>query len=221
MLGRRMKVVVRERPARRWRGDGETLLHDLAVGLWRWRVELAGAVVLVVAWRLLARGLGDVPAAVAVAALAAGVLVEPRSRRWLLEGLGRARVRRSWDHAVVDAGAAASPWRAPRVVSIARAPIGDVLRVRVQRGFSVAELEARCEQLAACLRVREVRVQREAGDGSLAQRRVGAARPVRRRAGAAVAQGRRGGAVAVGGRRRSGSMSTTRRWRSGWWSATC
>ena len=108
------------------------------------------------------------PAAVAVAALATGVLVEPRSRRWLLDGLGRARVRRSWDHAVVDAGAAASPWRAPRVVSIARAPIGEVLRVRVQRGFSVAELEARCEQLAACLRVREVRVQREAGDGSLA-----------------------------------------------------
>ena len=154
--------------------------------------------VVVVAQRLLARGLGDVPAAVAVAALATGVLVEPRSRRWLLDGLGRARVRRSWDHAVVDAGAAASPWRAPRVVSIAHAPIGDVLRVRVQRGFSVAELEARCEQLAACLRVREVRVQREAGDGSLASVVLVRRDPFARRAGAAVAQGRRGGAVAVG-----------------------
>ena len=57
---------------------------------------------------------------------------------------------------------------APRVVSVARVPAGDVLRVRVRRGQSVADLEARCEQLAACLRVREVRVQREARDGSLA-----------------------------------------------------
>jgi DNA segregation ATPase FtsK/SpoIIIE-like protein len=77
-------------------------------------------------------------------------------------------VRRSWDRAVIDAGAAAGPWRAPRVLSIERAPIGELLRVRVQRGFSVAELEARSEALAACLRVREVRLRREAGDGSLA-----------------------------------------------------
>jgi DNA segregation ATPase FtsK/SpoIIIE-like protein len=40
--------------------------------------------------------------------------------------------------------------------------------VRVPRGASVAELDARCEQLAACLRVREVRVSRDPADGALA-----------------------------------------------------
>src|SRR5437763_1169806 len=56
-----------------------------------------------------------------------------------------------------------------RVLRATRVPAGDVLRVRVLRGQSVGDLEARAEQLAACLRVREVRVQREPGDGAVAE----------------------------------------------------
>jgi hypothetical protein len=163
-----MKVVVHERRARRWRDGGEALLRDLVVGLWRWRVELAGVLVLLALDRLLASVTTELVAAGVAAALAGGALVMERSRAWLLNTLRGARVRRSWDRAVLDVGAAAGPWRAPRVLSIAHAPIGDVLRVRVQRGFSVAELEARSELLAACLRVRGVRVLRDPGNGSLA-----------------------------------------------------
>jgi hypothetical protein len=168
MLGRRMKVVVRERRTGHWRDGGEALLRDLAVGLWYWRVELAGVLALVALDRLLAAVVTELGAAAVVAALAGGALVMERSRVWLVDTFRAARVRRSWDRAVLDVGAAAGPWRAPRVLSIAHAPIGEVLRVRVQRGFSVSELEARSEPLAACLRVRGVRVVREAGDGSLA-----------------------------------------------------
>jgi DNA segregation ATPase FtsK/SpoIIIE-like protein len=78
-------------------------------------------------------------------------------------------VRRSWARAVADVGLAAGPLRAPRVVKAARIPAGDVLRVRVLRGQSLATLDARAGELAACLRVREVRVQAERADAALAR----------------------------------------------------
>jgi hypothetical protein len=43
---------------------------------------------------------------------------------------------------------------------------GALLRVRVLRGQSPLDLEARREELAACLRVREVRVERERADAA-------------------------------------------------------
>jgi DNA segregation ATPase FtsK/SpoIIIE-like protein len=48
-------------------------------------------------------------------------------------------------------------------------PAGDVLDVRVRRGQAVGDLDARREQLAACLRAREVRVVRERGDAARAR----------------------------------------------------
>ena len=59
--------------------------------------------------------------------------------------------------------------RAPRLLEARRIAAGDVLRVRVCRGQSVATLEARAGELAACLRVREVRVQPERDDAALAR----------------------------------------------------
>jgi DNA segregation ATPase FtsK/SpoIIIE-like protein len=50
-----------------------------------------------------------------------------------------------------------------------RLPAGDELRVRVRRGQSTADLEERREALAACLRVREVRVERDPADAATAR----------------------------------------------------
>ncbi len=59
--------------------------------------------------------------------------------------------------------------RAPRVLQARRIAAGDVLRVRVCRGQSVAMLDARAGELAACLRVRELRVEPERGDAAIAR----------------------------------------------------
>jgi DNA segregation ATPase FtsK/SpoIIIE-like protein len=80
-----------------------------------------------------------------------------------------ARIRRAWRRAVSDAGLAIDVLRAPRVLEARRIAAGDVLRVRVCRGQSVATLEPRAAELAACLRVREVRVQPERGDAAIAR----------------------------------------------------
>jgi DNA segregation ATPase FtsK/SpoIIIE-like protein len=76
------------------------------------------------------------------------------------------RVRRAWARAVIDAGVAPGPFRCPGVWSVDRVPAGDRLRVRVRRGQSVPDLGARREELAACLRMREVRVLRDPGDAA-------------------------------------------------------
>ena len=128
--------------------------------------------------------------AVVVVALAAGVLVEPRSRRWLLEGLRpgagaagvgpRAWSTRAWRR--VRAGR-------PGVVSVARCAARRAAAVRVHRG-SVGRASWRrgasswpracgCARSACCA---------TAGDGALASVVLVAARPVRGRAGAAVAR---------------------------------
>jgi DNA segregation ATPase FtsK/SpoIIIE-like protein len=49
----------------------------------------------------------------------------------------------------------------------ARVAAGDELQVRVRRGQSASDLEARRDQLAACLRVRDVRVLRDREDAAL------------------------------------------------------
>ena len=77
-------------------------------------------------------------------------------------------MRRAWARATIDSGVAAGPFRCPGVWSVTRVPAGDLLDVRVRRGQSVAELDARSEQLAACLRAREVRVLRDRRDAARA-----------------------------------------------------
>jgi DNA segregation ATPase FtsK/SpoIIIE-like protein len=52
---------------------------------------------------------------------------------------------------------------------VSRIPAGDVLRVRVRRGQSVQVLDARREELAACLRVREVPVLGDGSDAAIAR----------------------------------------------------
>jgi hypothetical protein len=162
--------MVRRREGRlaQARGEWEALVVGLVVELWRWRLELVLLVGVVMAQRVSARVVGNAMA-VAVVIIAAGVLLAVRPvRRVMVRWTGGARIRRAWDRAVTDTGLAAGPLRAPRVVAVARVAVGELLRVRVHRGFSVGELDARSEQLAACLRVREVRVLRDPGNGALA-----------------------------------------------------
>jgi hypothetical protein len=134
--------------------------------LWRCRLELALLAAGVGLQRLLAHGLGDVAAAAVVGLAIVVIAAIGPARRLLWRALRRAWVARAWARAARDSGLADGPFRVPRVLSVARVQAGDVLRVRVLRGQSVLALEARREELAACLRVREVRLERERADAA-------------------------------------------------------
>lgn len=143
-------------------GQGGMVLATGAVGaLWRWRVELALLAVPALAWRLLARPLGELAAATIVAWAVLGVLASPRVRGMLLRWLGAARVRRRFRRAGIDACLA--PVRLGRLRTV---PAGEVARVRVSSGCSVEKVEARREQLAASIGLRELRVARDPADAS-------------------------------------------------------
>jgi hypothetical protein len=159
-------VDARARRRAQARGDLEELLLGVLWALFGWRVELLGLAVLVGVERLLAGALGDVPAIVLVFALLATALASRPIRRRVLRLLYAMRVRRAWANAAIDAGVAPGPFRCPGVWSVDRVATGDRLRVRVRRGQSVPDLDARREELAACLRMREVRVVRDPRDAA-------------------------------------------------------
>jgi hypothetical protein len=130
--------------------------------LWRWRVELAAASLLLVAWTVLAGSVGRAGAALLLVGLAVVVAGGPavlRARVWLV--FYRARVRRGWALAVRHAGLATHNDRTPRAVRIWPTLAGDRLRVRVPAGSRTAELADAAETLAAALEAREVRVVRD------------------------------------------------------------
>ena len=153
----------------RGRLDAAELAAGALVGAWQWRLELALAAVALGGQRLLAGLLGEPLAAAVIVALVAAVVAIGPVRQPLWRGLRRAWLARAWERAATDAGLSDGPLRVPRVLSSARIPAGDVLRVRVRRGQSVMALEAGRAELAACLRVREVRVQGERADAAIAQ----------------------------------------------------
>jgi hypothetical protein len=152
----------RRRPPLEW----DALVASTLVLVWRCRLELALLAVMIGAQRLLAAALGDLVALAVVVAVAGGLLAVGPVRRGLWWLLRRAWLVRSWARAATDAGLAEGPLRVPRVLGTERVAAGDVLRVRVLRGQSALDLDARREQLAVCLRVREVRVERERADAA-------------------------------------------------------
>src|SRR4051794_21465941 len=152
----------------RMRADVEALVVGLAWAVWSVRVELVLVLGLVAIERMTASVLGDVGGVILVAIVIATVLAVRPARRALVQSLHAMKVRRAWARATIDSGVAAGPFRCPGVWSVARVPAGDVLRVRVRRGQSVAELDARSEHLGACLRAREVRVLRDPRDAAQA-----------------------------------------------------
>src|SRR3954447_24683970 len=153
------------RRARAW-GDLEELVVGVLWALFGWRVELLGLAVIVGGERVLAGLVGAASAIAMVVVLAGAALAWRPSRVQVLRVLYAMRVRRAWARAAIDAGVAPGPFRCPGVWSVARVPAGERLRVRVRRGQSVPDLEARREELAACLRLRELRVMRIAGNAA-------------------------------------------------------
>jgi hypothetical protein len=166
---------MRARDAHRFGGRGpkglewEAAIVELVAAVWRFRLEIVLLAVVVGGQRLLAARVGEWPAGVLVLAVACtGAAVGP-SRRLLARRLRLARLRRAWERAAGDVGLAAGPLLVPRVLHAARVAAGDELRVRVRRGQSIADLDARRTALAACLRVREVRVEPEPADAAEAR----------------------------------------------------
>src|SRR3954452_17435464 len=152
----------------RARADVEQLVVGVLWTLWSVRLELALLVGLVLLQRLGASVLGDVGGNAVVVGAAAVVLAVGPARQALMRLLRAMSVRRAWARATIDSGVAAGPFRCPAVRSVGRVPAGDVLRVRVRRGQSVADLDSRGEHLAACLRARELRVLRDPRDAAQA-----------------------------------------------------
>jgi hypothetical protein len=151
----------------RQRDDGLlALVVGLAAGAWWWRLELALLAAAAGVWWLLARALGSAAGAVGVVVLVAVVLASAAARRLLWRALRQAWVRRAWASATVDVGLADGPLRVPRVVRI---PAGQLMRVRVRRGQSVAALADRADELGACLRLRELRVEPDQADAAIAR----------------------------------------------------
>jgi hypothetical protein len=157
------------RVPRRARAEWEASVIEALAALWRCRLELVLVAVLIAAQRALARPLGDVAAGLIVVWAVLGVLASPVLRRPLSHALYVSGLRRKWARAVLDAGLSDAPLRSPVVCGAARVAAGVELRVRVRRGQSVADLESRRDQLAACLRVRDVRVLRDREDAALAR----------------------------------------------------
>src|SRR3954468_4748059 len=127
--------------------------------LWRCRLELTVTGGILLAFLLLADLVGDLVAGVLVVGLIAAVLAVPAVRGWLLQALRAARVRRAWWRAWTDCELPRV--RAGRVSAI---PAGELVRVRASRGSSLEYVEQRSEELAVCLRAREIRVARDADD---------------------------------------------------------
>src|SRR3954469_6123747 len=156
-----------------WRGRARVEWEELVVGVlaeaWRWRVEVALLGAVVALDRVLAGALGEFAAAGVVVALVASAAGVGRTRRVLWRLLRRASVRRGWERAVCDTGLSDGPLLVPRVLGVRPVAAGDVLRVRVRRGQSGPLLDTRRDELAACLRVREVRLEQERGDAAVAR----------------------------------------------------
>ena len=135
----------------------------IAAMLWDFRLELAllaaagGAyAALFFAAHVSAPAAGVIVAAATVLLLSVGAI-----RRALARSLHAAAVRRSWRMAWMHCGLA--PVKAGKVT---RVPAGERIEVRMSRGSSFEELGERAEQLACCLSLRELRVERDPGDAS-------------------------------------------------------
>ena len=101
---------------------------------WRWRVELAAALVTLTVWKSLAAVTSRPAAAVLVAALLVSALASARLRGRLGWIARRARLRRRWGRACRHAGLETFNERTPRITRMTTVPVGEVLRVRLPAG---------------------------------------------------------------------------------------
>jgi hypothetical protein len=154
---------------RRARLEWEQLAVTALASVWQCRVELGLLLCTGGLWWLVEVAVGEIAAALSLIMLAAAAVAVAPLRRVFCHTLRQAAVRRAWERAAADTGLSDGPLRVPRLLGARRIPAGDVLRVRVRRGQSAAALAARADELAACLRVREVRVDQERHDAAIAR----------------------------------------------------
>jgi hypothetical protein len=137
----------------------------LAVGaagtLWRWRIELALIGVPLAAYATLADALGGPLALASVLTLVGAVAAAGPVRRAVVRTLRRARLRRRFRRAWIDADLPRM-----RLTRLRDVPAGEVARIRISSGSSVADVEARRERLAASIGLRDLRVLRDTRDAS-------------------------------------------------------
>lgn len=128
---------------------------------WLWRREIAAVVALglvagvtwwLAGWPVAAGAVGCVLGAVAACRPLRGRVV----RMWV-----RASLRRRWDKACRFAGLTTMNDRVPRIKRDRVVPAGVRLEAWVPKGTAVDDLAGQVERIAACLRVREVRVMRD------------------------------------------------------------
>ena len=157
--------------ARRRRADEgwPELLVGVLAGAWWCRLELGLIAATAGAYVLMAEVVGGAAVVAVVLAAWAGAVAVPGVRVRLRDALWRAAVRRSWARATFDVDLADGPLKVPRIASVVRVPAGELVRARVRRGQSVALVASRAHELAACLRVRELRVECEPGDAAIAR----------------------------------------------------
>lgn len=132
----------------------------------RWRFELAASVVVLVAYGRLAATFGAWPVRLAGLGLLTGVLAWPVSRRAVLRRFSHSRVRRQFLAGVRRVGLVTAEDLVPVVGRVRDVPAGERLALRLPPGCTVDRIEAAAEELAVCLRVRDVRAKRSPDDAS-------------------------------------------------------
>lgn len=152
-----------------WLGD---LLVGTVTGVfsfaWKYRVEAA----LLSATYWLVCLLGTVVSdglALTVALLVTGfVLATRRGRRWVFHQFYKARLRRKFEKACKYARVTDEAGPVPKLYRATKIAAGDRLLVGMPRGWPVSDLENAAERLASALSVREVRVERDPSNASIA-----------------------------------------------------
>jgi DNA segregation ATPase FtsK/SpoIIIE, S-DNA-T family len=133
-------------------------VRGAVTGAWQYRLEL-GLLAVLATVILYAKNSPALIAYPGLLALLTGVFF---ARHRLNRLLTVARVKRAWRRATDDCGLH------DRCRKVRPCAAGDRLDVRVARGRSIHGLEAKTGELAACLRVREIRVTRDHDDASRA-----------------------------------------------------
>ncbi|MDQ3662231.1 MAG: FtsK/SpoIIIE domain-containing protein [Actinomycetota bacterium] len=150
--------------------DGLFLLEDIITGLvrllWAYRLELATVTFFNVALQFGSVALGPEATMVALVLLVAAVVGVSTVRHAAVGIFHAAHVRRLWRRACLRMGVVTNDERVPRARKVRRAPSGDVVSVTLPKGLHSGDVDACTEGLACCLRLREVRVAREAEDAS-------------------------------------------------------
>lgn len=152
-------------------GDGVELAFMILGGVlglfWRYRVELLVFGLPYLVFLRLEEAVGRLLALVLVGSAVGLVLLVPRTRRRLCGLLARASWRRRIERALRDLAPSCFGNLRPVLGKIALGGFGVRCGIRLRAGHAPAHLERATEHLAAALKVRSVRVEREPNDAGI------------------------------------------------------